>query len=53
MPEIMRKSSIAGAQAAQAKQGALQERLKPFMEKHGPKAPTAPEPAPAPAPAGQ
>jgi len=51
MPEIMRKSSTAGMQAAQAKQIALQERLKPFMEKHAPKPPgTAPAPAPAPAP---
>lgn len=51
MPEIMRKSSLAGMQAAQAKQPALQDRLKPFLEKHAPKQP-APAPAPA-APAGQ
>jgi hypothetical protein len=51
MPEIMRKSSTAGMLAAQSKQGALQDRLKPFMEKHAPKAPA--QPAPAPAPAGQ
>src|SRR5690606_22706570 len=52
MPEVMRKSSMAGMQAAQAKQSSLQERLKPFMEKHAPKPPGG-APAPAPAPAGQ
>lgn len=39
MPEVMRKSSMVGMQAAQAKHPLLQERLKPFMEKHAPQAP--------------
>jgi uncharacterized protein len=51
MPEVMKQSSMAGMQAAQAKQQALQDRLKPFMEKHAPQAPQAPQqPGTAPAP---
>lgn len=39
MPEVMKESSMLGMQAAQAQQGKLQERLKPFMEKYNPKQP--------------
>jgi len=55
MPEIMQKSAMLGMQEAQSKQALLQERLKPFIEKHSSKlqqlAPgQGPAPAPAPAP---
>lgn len=64
--DLMRRSTAAGMEEAKAKQELLQQRLKPFIEKHQPSAPTAevptepepapeaePEPAPEPAPEGK
>ncbi len=52
MPELTRRVTTTGSEEARSKQGKLQERLKPFIEKHPlPQAPGAPGAAPAPAPA--
>lgn len=60
MPDLMKKSSLAGMEEAKSKQALLQDRLKPFMEKHqkaapAPQAPPQPvqpvQPQPAPQPA--
>lgn len=59
MPQIMQKSAMLGMQEAQGKQGLLQARIRPLIERHSaklqqpggfPGAAPAPTPAPAPAP---
>jgi hypothetical protein len=49
LPELTRRSSLAGMEGAKAAQQKLQERLRPFIEKHQPVAPI-PGPVPAPEP---